>query len=82
MADATCRRKSCSGTVAARGLCKSHYDEERKAESRARVRRARREVGEVPVNGLGILRCEMCGAQLSEHSPGQSCRGDLRMELI
>ena len=69
-----CKRRTCGRVVKARGLCDPHYNEGRRAEEKARLRAQRKGEGEVPANGLGILRCAVCGLQLSTHSPGQSCR--------
>ena len=77
LAPAICARAKCTRQVNARGLCKSHYDEVWRTERKARARAMKRlELdGEIPPEGLGILRCLACGGKLSQHSPGQSCRG-------
>lgn len=77
LAPPICRRKSCTKVVSARALCKHHYDELKTQQEKAKIRAKTKELGEVPSCGLGILRCAVCGLQLSKHTPGQSCRGTL-----
>ena len=78
LAPPVCRRKACTKTADARALCKQHYDELRGSQEKAKIRATTKEQGEIPPNGLGILRCAVCNGKLSEHSPGQSCRGETR----
>lgn len=77
LAPAVCRRKSCTVRAVRRGMCQRHFSEVRRAEEKARERARLKDLGEIPACGLGILRCAVCGLQLSKHTPGQSCRGGL-----
>ena len=70
---AECRRARCPRPSENRGLCTSHYRELLRQEAKARSRARVKAEGEVPANGLGVLRCAVCNVVLASVPVSHSC---------